>query len=163
MGLLLKGNFYICCDEVMLRVAIKRGLCHSSYIFNHHHHHLIVIIIACNPAWDIDRQSAPSSHHGPAGPDVLTLPMCSQSSLSLPPDHSPGQVFLGLPLFLFFWGFQEMACLVTLDAGLRRMWPIHLQRLWRMSSLPRFLVAVVCQRILKIHMHAYCARLSICN
>ena len=73
----------------LLRVAIKRGLCHSSYIFythhhHHHHHHLIVIIIACNPAWDIGRQSASSSRHGPAGPDVLTLPMCSQSSLSLP-------------------------------------------------------------------------------
>ncbi|XP_039517805.1 uncharacterized protein LOC120471939 [Pimephales promelas] len=48
--------------------------------------------------------------------------------------RSRRQLFLGLPLFLFPCGFQKRACLTMLDAGLRRVWPTHLQRLWRISS-----------------------------
>ncbi|KAH3825198.1 hypothetical protein DPMN_127071 [Dreissena polymorpha] len=43
--------------------------------------------------------------------------------------RSRRQVFLGRPLFLFPWGFHVRDCLVVLDAGLRRVWPIHLQLL----------------------------------
>ncbi|KAH3773756.1 hypothetical protein DPMN_175124 [Dreissena polymorpha] len=43
--------------------------------------------------------------------------------------RSRRQVFLGCPLFIFPWGFYVRNCLVVLDAGLRRVWPIHRQRL----------------------------------
>ncbi|KAH3854302.1 hypothetical protein DPMN_096839 [Dreissena polymorpha] len=51
-------------------------------------------------------------------------PICLASA-----SRSRCQVFLGRPLFLFHWGFHVRDCLVVLDAGLRRVWPIHLQRL----------------------------------
>ncbi|KAH3861420.1 hypothetical protein DPMN_024348 [Dreissena polymorpha] len=51
-------------------------------------------------------------------------PICLASA-----SRSRSQVFLGHPLFLFPWGFHVRDCLVVLDAGLRRVWPFHLQRL----------------------------------
>ena len=42
--------------------------------------------------------------------------------------------FLGRLLLLFPWGFQMRTCLVMLDEDFRRVWPIHFQRLWKMSS-----------------------------
>ena len=42
-------------------------------------------------------------------------------------------VFLGRPLFLFPSGFQVKGCRVILSTGLRRVWPIHLQCLCRIS------------------------------
>ena len=35
------------------------------------------------------------------------------------------QLFFGLPQFLFPWGFQKSACLVTLLCGFLSVWPIH--------------------------------------
>ena len=59
---------------------------------------IIIIIIACKPVWDIVRQSGPSSHHGP-GTVIPTLPMCSQSSSSLPPGHGSRCFLVGLSSF----------------------------------------------------------------
>ncbi|KAL8561197.1 hypothetical protein ACOMHN_029268 [Nucella lapillus] len=44
------------------------------------------------------------------------------------------QVCLGLPTFLFPWGFQSNACRVTFEGGLRIVWPIHPHFLFLMSS-----------------------------
>ena len=43
------------------------------------------------------------------------------------------QLFLGLPLFLFLWGFHRRACLVVLVAGLRNVRQIHFQRRFKIS------------------------------
>ena len=43
------------------------------------------------------------------------------------------QVCLGRPTFRFPCGFQSRACLVMLDAGFRRVWPIHPHFLFLMS------------------------------
>ena len=44
------------------------------------------------------------------------------------------QVFLGRPLFLLPWGFQDRAWYVMFVAGLRRVWPSHPHRLRSNSS-----------------------------
>ena len=44
------------------------------------------------------------------------------------------QEFRGHPFFLFPWGFHFRDCLVTFETGLRRVCPIHLHRLCRISS-----------------------------
>lgn len=56
--------------------------------------------------------------------------MCGQISSLL--DHAWSG--LGLPLFLFPWVFQNRAYLVMLEVGLRRVWPMYCQHLWRISS-----------------------------
>ena len=52
-------------------------------------------------------------------------------------------VLLGRPLFLLPWGFQQRACLVTLDVGLQRVCPINLHpRLLIPSSGGTWLVSL---------------------
>ena len=67
--------------------------------------------------------------------------------------------FLGRPFFLFPWGFKNMAYLVMLLEGFRRVWPIHLQRLimittsaglWLVLCHRSSLLMVIGQRIRKI-------------
>ena len=86
----------------------------------------------------------PNFGHRPRTSALQSGPIISWANLSNCPhvwpdlftsaSRSRRQLFLGLPLFLSPCGFQKRACLAVLDAGLRRVWSTHLQRLRRTSS-----------------------------
>ena len=89
------------------------------------------------------------------------LSSCLQVSpnLLMSASKSRLQQFLGLPLFLFPWGFQDRACFEMLVEGFRRVWPIHLQRLimilasaglWLVLCHRSSLLMVIGQRIRRI-------------
>ena len=80
-------------------------------------------------------------------------------SLLMSTSESRLHEFLGRPLFLFPYGFQDRACLVMLVEGFRRVWPIHHQRvimisasagLWLVLCHRSSLLMLIGQRICKI-------------
>ena len=71
-------------------------------------HRAVTIVLHRTRFWQV----LPSSLH--------LIPIAFNSSSTL-----LRHVCLGLPTFLFPWGFQLSACLVIFVAGFRRVWPIH--------------------------------------
>ena len=71
------------------------------------------------------------------------------------------QLFLGLPLFLFPWGFHSRAAFDISPSSFLNVWPIHLNFLFLISrfisswsvTLPKSLLEVMfCHHILKIYL-----------
>ena len=71
-------------------------------------HRAVTILLHRTRFWQV----LPSSFH--------LIPIAFNSSSTL-----LRHVCLGLPTFLFPWGFQLSDCLVVFVAGFRRVWPIH--------------------------------------
>lgn len=99
---------------------------HSKFI-KHHHHHLWCRL-----------GHRPLAKSLPAPRSWVSLSRWSQSLFSwflISASRSQHQTFLPQPPLVLPCGFQIRVCLAVLDVRLRRVWPIHLQCLWKVPQL----------------------------